>query len=181
MGIRFLTCEAPLYGDHFQRSPDLTPAGSSPTNHKNSPVGISAPPSLVLIPQSSRGDYECPTHCVPPEARGTSLGTKWKSHYGSTPPVVHFDIRIKSNVFSTASLGPYLCFPAHLMPLLSQDPSCTSSHLCCFFFFKILFIHDRHTHTHRERGRDTGRGRSRLQAGSPTWDSIWGLQDQALG
>ena len=30
-------------------------------------------------------------------------------------------------------------------------------------------------------GRDTGRGRSRLHAGSPTWDSIPGLQDHALG
>ncbi|XP_041623586.1 uncharacterized protein LOC121497892 isoform X2 [Vulpes lagopus] len=38
-----------------------------------------------------------------------------------------------------------------------------------------LFIHD------RERGRDTGRGRSRLHAGSPTRDSIPGLQDRALG
>ena len=34
----------------------------------------------------------------------------------------------------------------------------------------------------RERGRDTGRGRSRLHApGSPTWDSIPGLQDRTLG
>ena len=33
------------------------------------------------------------------------------------------------------------------------------------------------THRERERGRDTGRGRSR----SPTWDSIPGLQDRALG
>ena len=33
----------------------------------------------------------------------------------------------------------------------------------------------------RERGRDTGRGRSRLLAGSPTRDSIPGLQDRALG
>ena len=32
-----------------------------------------------------------------------------------------------------------------------------------------------------ERGRDTGGGRSRLRAGSPTWDSIPGLQDPALG
>ena len=40
-----------------------------------------------------------------------------------------------------------------------------------------LFIHERHT----ERGRGTGRGRSRLHAGSPTWDSILGLQDLALG
>ena len=33
----------------------------------------------------------------------------------------------------------------------------------------------------RERGRDTGRGRSRLHAGSPMWDLIPDLQDQALG
>uniref|UniRef100_A0A8C0QKJ0 Coiled-coil domain containing 69 n=2 Tax=Canis lupus familiaris TaxID=9615 RepID=A0A8C0QKJ0_CANLF len=33
----------------------------------------------------------------------------------------------------------------------------------------------------RERGRDIGRGRSRLHAGSPTWDSIPGLQDRILG
>ena len=45
------------------------------------------------------------------------------------------------------------------------------------FFFKILFIRERES----ERGRDTGRGRSRLHAGSPTWDSIPGLQDHTLG
>ena len=33
----------------------------------------------------------------------------------------------------------------------------------------------------RERGRDTGRGRGRLHAGSPTGNSILGLQDQAPG
>ena len=40
----------------------------------------------------------------------------------------------------------------------------------------------RHTHTQRERERERerGRGRSRLHAGNPTWDSIPGLQDQAL-
>ena len=46
-----------------------------------------------------------------------------------------------------------------------------------FFFFKdfiYLFMRE------RERGGDTGRGRSRLHAGSPTWDSIPGLQDHAL-
>ena len=31
----------------------------------------------------------------------------------------------------------------------------------------------------RERSRDPGRGRSRLHSGSPMWDSILGLQDQA--
>ena len=39
----------------------------------------------------------------------------------------------------------------------------------------------RDTQRERERGRDTGRGRSRLHAGSPTQDSIPGLQDHALG
>ena len=33
----------------------------------------------------------------------------------------------------------------------------------------------------RERGRDTDRGKGRLHAGSPTWDSIPGLQERALG
>ena len=40
---------------------------------------------------------------------------------------------------------------------------------------------ERERERERERGRDTGRGRSRLHAGSPTWDSILGLQDLALG
>ena len=48
-----------------------------------------------------------------------------------------------------------------------------------FFLAIYLFMHERHTE--RERGRDTGRGRSRLHAGSPTWDSILGLQDHAPG
>ena len=37
------------------------------------------------------------------------------------------------------------------------------------------------TEREREREADTGRGRSRLHAGSPTWVSIPGLQDHALG
>ena len=44
-----------------------------------------------------------------------------------------------------------------------------------FFLIFYLFIHERH-----RRGRDTGRGRSSLHAGSPTWDSIQGLQDHTL-
>ena len=40
-----------------------------------------------------------------------------------------------------------------------------------------LFMRD----TEKERRRDTGRGRSRLHAGSPTPDSIPGLQDHTLG
>ena len=42
-------------------------------------------------------------------------------------------------------------------------------------------MNDTHTERERERDRDTGGGRSRLHAGSLTWDSILGLQDQALG
>ena len=48
------------------------------------------------------------------------------------------------------------------------------------FFFKLLFIYDRHTVRERERGRDTGRGRSRLPAGSPMWDLTPGPRDQGL-
>ena len=33
----------------------------------------------------------------------------------------------------------------------------------------------------KERERERGRGRCRLHAGSPTWDSIPGLQDHVLG
>ena len=49
------------------------------------------------------------------------------------------------------------------------------------FFLIYLFMRDTHRERERERGRDTGRRRSRLHAWSPTWDSILGLQDGALG
>ena len=39
-----------------------------------------------------------------------------------------------------------------------------------------LFIHERQRERQRHRKRE-----KRLHAGSPTWDSIPGLQDQALG
>ena len=45
------------------------------------------------------------------------------------------------------------------------------------FFFKILFIHERHM---GGGGTDTGRERSRLHAGSLTWDLILGVQDHTL-
>ena len=45
-----------------------------------------------------------------------------------------------------------------------------------FFFFKILFIHERQ----RERGGDTGRGRSRFPVGSPMQDLISGSRDHSL-
>ena len=61
--------------------------------------------------------------------------------------------------FTTISKAEFLS----LAPQVSNKCS-----IFCTFFFKILFICDRHT----ERGRDTGRGRCRLHAGSPTWDSI---------
>ena len=45
-----------------------------------------------------------------------------------------------------------------------------------FFFFKILFIHERHTETDR----DIGRGRNRLRAGNLMQDSIPGARDHTL-
>ena len=60
-----------------------------------------------------------------------------------------------------------------------KDESCSNFQVIKKFFkdFIYLFMRDRET----ERGTDVGRGRSRLHAGSPTWDSVPGLQDQALG
>ena len=46
-----------------------------------------------------------------------------------------------------------------------------------YFFKDFIYVFMRGA----ERGRDTGRERSRLHAGSPTWDSIAGLQDHAPG
>ena len=43
------------------------------------------------------------------------------------------------------------------------------------FFLRFFYLFMRDT----EKGRDKGRGGSRLHAGSPTWDSILGLQDHA--
>ena len=60
-----------------------------------------------------------------------------------------------------------------------------------FLFNLYLFIYDSHTHTQRERERERKRERERQRhrhrekqatcTGSPTWDSITGLQDRALG
>ena len=49
------------------------------------------------------------------------------------------------------------------------------------FFKKKKKIYSLMIDRDRERGRDTGRGKSRLHTGSPTRDSILGLQDHALG
>ena len=45
-----------------------------------------------------------------------------------------------------------------------------------FIFFKILFLHERHTHTQKE-----GQREKPARAGSLVRDSIPGLQDRALG
>ena len=50
-----------------------------------------------------------------------------------------------------------------------------------FFFLRFIYLFMIDIERERERGRDTGGGRSRLHAGSPTWDSIPGLQDRTLG
>ena len=55
--------------------------------------------------------------------------------------------------------------------------------MCIFntILFLLLFFKDFIYLFMRDTQRDTGRGRSRLHAGSPTWDLIPSLQDQALG
>ena len=61
-----------------------------------------------------------------------------------------------------------------LFPLTRKIfPKCAEKIHSLSFLRIYLFMRERQ----RERGRDTGRDRSRLHAGSPTWDSILGLQD----
>ena len=48
-------------------------------------------------------------------------------------------------------------------------------------FFNFLFIYDSHTERERERQRHRQREKQAPCTGSPTWDSIPGLQDRALG
>ena len=74
-------------------------------------------------------------------------------------------------------IGPSGCLM--LFGLLSEKAAVFKVLRENFYFLFIYFIHGRHTQ--RERGIDTGRGRSRLHAGSPTRDSIPGLQDRAPG
>ena len=51
-----------------------------------------------------------------------------------------------------------------------------------FNFFKFLFIYDSHREREREREAETqAEGEAGSCTGSPTWDSIPGLQDRALG
>ena len=55
------------------------------------------------------------------------------------------------------------------------------SHRIFFFLFFSLFIYDSHTQRERERQRHRQRKKQAPCTGSPTWDSIPGLQDRALG
>ena len=52
-----------------------------------------------------------------------------------------------------------------------------------FFFLKTfyLFIHEEHREEREREAETRAEGEARLHAGSLTWDSIPGLQDQALG
>ena len=72
--------------------------------------------------------------------------------------------------------------------LIYVDFFLTSTFVFIFLFFLYLFkdsiylfMRGKERERERKREADTGWRRSRLHAGSPTWDSIPGLQDQALG
>ena len=49
------------------------------------------------------------------------------------------------------------------------------------FFFKIFYLFMIVTHREKERQRHRQREKQAPCTGSPTWDSIPGLQDRALG
>ena len=50
-----------------------------------------------------------------------------------------------------------------------------------FFLLFFVFFYDRHKERERERQRHRQREKQAPCTGSPTWDSIPGLQDRALG
>ena len=78
-------------------------------------------------------------------------------------------------VGSSPNMGLKLMTPSSRVPRSTGEPTRWPSSVSFFFFFNILFIHERH----RKRGRVTGRGRrSRLQARSLMWDLILGLWAQ---
>ena len=94
------------------------------------------------------------------------------------------------------SLRSVLCLQARnwcaigsLGSSLDPDGLCRSGfEVCCFIFylfiffnFFFLFIYDSHRERERERQRHRQREKQAPCTESPTWDSIRGLQDRALG
>ena len=53
--------------------------------------------------------------------------------------------------------------------------------ICRIFFLNFIYDSHTHTHTHTERQRHRQREKQAPCTGSPTWDSIPGLQDHDLG
>ena len=86
----------------------------------------------------------------------------------STQNILLLVLHMDSNLLSSwAPHLKYISFPCLITAISTL-----------FFFFKILFIYSWEA---RRKGQRHRRGRSRLHAGSPMWDSILGLQDDALG
>ena len=102
----------------------------------------------------------------------------------------HFFFNFTKNYLSASY---FLCFKIISYSIVFSSgvyhflSSAYSRHHLYFVFYTFLkkfiylFMRDTEREEERQRGRDTGRGRSRLHAGRLMWDSILGLQDQALG
>ena len=80
----------------------------------------------------------------------------------------------------------YLLILASIIDLVCSNYYCGMMFVFYFplsFFLIFLFIYDSHRERERERERQRHRQREKQApyTGSPTWDSIPGLQDRALG
>ena len=144
--------------------------------------------------------YTCPNHILMVDGLGDEHTPEWKiqTTYSPSQRTPLHTLVIVSSLRGSLVYAPLL---ASAFPMSSGTPGWLTAspqragdlwphgtsrsvleqlwfHFFFFFLLRFyLFIHERCT----ERGRDTGGGRSRLHTGSPTQDSIPGLQDHAPG
>ena len=144
--------------------------------HRGDAVGGCSPPPLEPHPELRVTRSSVPH----PEAWGAQALRTAPAHcprFTGTFSVL-FSLHKLGCLFINTLVRMYFLYPASCSFTFRNHHK---NFLCCYVAFVMLFIYLFMSDTERERGRDTGRGRSRLHAGSPTWDSILGLQDQALG
>ena len=99
----------------------------------------------------------------------------------SNDHLIHSHFSNHNNPFGWVPLSPFYRWGTKAQERDRAGPESHDHSHWLFFFFLFKGFIDLFIETHRVRERERGRERSRLHAESPTWDSIQGLQDHALG